>query len=267
MTSSSSSLDTQLDAPLRGKTALVTGGARGLGEAISRRLASAGARVALVGRDKDRLAALAAELPHEPLVVPADLAEPDAPLTALHSAIDAFGRLDVLINNAGMSRGGPSHLITAADLDRVFALNVRAGLLLAGHAAPHIAEAGGGSIVFMSSVLGNRGTPGATLYAATKGALDAASRALAAEWGPSGVRVNTVRPGVTRSDMTAGFVDNPAVHAAYLKRVPLRRLGTAEDVAETVLFLSSPASAYLTGLQIDVDGGWGATAPSVRAAE
>jgi NAD(P)-dependent dehydrogenase (short-subunit alcohol dehydrogenase family) len=266
MASSSSGVGA-LDAPLLGKTALVTGGARGLGEAISRRLASAGARVALVGRDKDRLAALAAELPHEPLVIPADLTEPDAPLAALATAIDEFGQLDVLVNNAGLSLGGPSHLLTAADVDRVFALNVRAGLLLAAHAAPHIAESGGGSIVFISSALSNRGTPGAHLYAATKGALDAASRALAAEWGPSGVRVNTVRPGVTRTDMVATLVADPAVQAAYLKRVPLRRVGTPEDVAETVFWLSSPAGEYLTGLRIDVDGGWGATAPSVRAAE
>jgi NAD(P)-dependent dehydrogenase (short-subunit alcohol dehydrogenase family) len=266
MASSSSGVGA-LDAPLLGKTALVTGGARGLGEAISRRLASAGARVALVGRDKDRLAALAAELPHEPLAIPADLTEPDAPLAALATAIDEFGQLDVLVNNAGTSHPGPSNQLTAADVDRVFALNVRAGLLLAAHAAPHIAESGGGSIVFISSALSNRGTPGAVLYAATKGALDSASKALAAEWGPSGVRVNTVRPGITRSDMVVGVVDNPAVQAAYLKRVPLRRIGTPEDVAETVFWLSSPASAYLTGLQIDVDGGWGATAPSVRAAE
>ena len=256
-----------MDAPLLGKTALVTGGARGLGEAISRRLASAGARVALVGRDKDRLAGLAAELPHEPVVIPADLAEPEAPLAALAAAIDALGRLDVLVNNAGISLGGPSHLLTAADVDRAFALNVRAGLLLAAHAAPHIAEAGGGSIVFISSALSNLGTPGAHLYAATKGALDAASKALAAEWGPSGVRVNSVRPGVTRTDMVASLVDNAAIQATYLKRVPLRRVGTPEDVAETVFFLSSPAGAYLTGLLVDVDGGWGATAPSVRVAE
>jgi NAD(P)-dependent dehydrogenase (short-subunit alcohol dehydrogenase family) len=104
-------------------------------------------------------------------------------------------------------------------------------------------------------------------YAATKGALDAAGRALAAEWGPAGVRVNTVRPGVTRSDMAAGLIDNPAIQAAYLTRVPLRRVGAAEDVAEAVLFLSTPASGYITGQLIDVDGGWGATAPSIRATE
>jgi len=187
-----STVDTRPATPLLGKTALVTGGARGLGEAISRRLASAGARVALVGRDKDRLAA---------------------------------------------------------------------------HGTPHIAEAGGGSIVFLSSVLSHRGTPGAVPYAASKGALDAATKALAAEWGPSGVRVNSVRPGVTRTDMVAGFADDPAVQAAYLRRVPLGRYGDPSDVAETVLFLSSPVSAYLTGLLIDVAGGWSATAPSVRAAE
>jgi NAD(P)-dependent dehydrogenase (short-subunit alcohol dehydrogenase family) len=209
---------------------------------------------------------VAAELPHHPLIIPADLADPDAPLAALDTAFEAFGRLDVLVNNAGISLPGPSNLLTVDQVDQLFALNVRAPLLLAGHAAAHIAEAGGGSIIFMSSALSNRGNALTSLYAATKGALDAASRALAAEWGPSGVRVNTVRPG-TRSDMAASLVDDPAVQAAYLKRVPLGRVGAPEDVAETVLFLSSPASAYLTGLLIDVDGGWGATAPSIRATD
>jgi NAD(P)-dependent dehydrogenase (short-subunit alcohol dehydrogenase family) len=267
MTTSETTFDAQLATPLLGKTALVTGGGRGLGEAISRRLASAGARVALIGRDKDRLAALAAELPHGAVAIPADLADPDAPLAALDTAVNALGRLDILVNNAGLSDPGPSQELTAERLDRLFAVNVRAGLLLAGHAAPHIAEAGGGSIVFISSALSNRGNPGTVSYAATKGALDAAGRALAAEWGPAGVRVNTVRPGVTRSDMAAGLIDNPAIQAAYLTRVPLRRVGAAEDVAEAVLFLSTPASGYITGQLIDVDGGWGATAPSIRATE
>ena len=266
MTSPETTYDA-LTTPLLGKAALVTGGARGLGEAISRRLASAGARVALVGRDKDRLAALAAELPHGALAIPADLTDPDAPLAALDSALQALGRLDVLVNNAGLSDPGPSNELTAERLDRLFAVNVRAPLLLAGHAAPHIAEAGGGAIVFISSALSNRGNTQTASYAATKGALDAAGRALAAEWGPAGVRVNVVRPGVTSSDMTEGLVGNPAIRAAYLSRVPLRRVGAADDVAEAVLYLSTPASGYVTGQLIDVDGGWGATAPSIRATE
>jgi NAD(P)-dependent dehydrogenase (short-subunit alcohol dehydrogenase family) len=230
-------------------------------------LAAAGARVALVGRDKDRLAATAADLPYEPPVIPADLADPEEPLAALETAVEGLGRLDILVNNAGISSPGASHLLTAADLDRVLAVNLRAPLLLAGHAAPHIAAAGGGCIVFISSALSNRGNTGTSLYAATKGGLDAAARALAAEWGPSGVRVNTVRPGVTRSDMTAALVNAPAVQAAYLKRIPLGRVGEPADVAEAVLYLSSPASAYVTGQLIDVEGGWGATAPSIRSTE
>jgi NAD(P)-dependent dehydrogenase (short-subunit alcohol dehydrogenase family) len=267
MTSSTDTLPSQAGLPLRGQTALVTGGGRGLGAAISRRLAAAGARVALVGRDKDRLAATAAGLPGEPLVIPADLGDPEAPLAVLDTALDAFGRLDVLVSNAGISRPGPSHLATAADLDEVLAVNLRAPLLLAGHAAALMAAGGGGAITFVSSALSNRGNPLTSSYAAAKGGLDALTRALAAEWGPSAVRVNTVRPGVTRSDMSAPLVGDPAVRAAYLKRVPLGRIGEPEDIAAAVLFLSSPDSAYITGQLIDLDGGWGATAPSIRATE
>ncbi|MFC5117429.1 SDR family NAD(P)-dependent oxidoreductase [Amycolatopsis halotolerans] len=267
MTSSTDTHDPRTDAALRGRTALVTGGARGLGAAISRRLAEAGARVALVGRDKDRLSAMAADLPGEPLVIPADLSEPDAPLAVLDTALSTFGRLDALVSNAGKSQPVPSHLATAADLDEVFALNVRAPLLLAGHAAGLMAESGGGTIVFVSSALSNRGHPLTSAYSATKGALDAATRALAAEWGPSAVRVNTVRPGITRSDMVAPLLDNASILAAYLKRVPLGRVGEPADVAEAVLFLSSAASAYITGQLLDLDGGWGATSPPIPASE
>jgi NAD(P)-dependent dehydrogenase (short-subunit alcohol dehydrogenase family) len=253
----------QLTHPLTGKTVLVTGGGRGLGAAISRRVAAAGARVALVGRNKDRLQEVADGLPHDPLIVPADLGEPDAPLAVLDQVISVFGTLDVLVNNAGLGHVGSSDQLTPREVGQVLGLNARAALLLAGHAAGHMARSGGGSIVTISSALSNRGNPMNSLYSASKGALDAAARALAAKWGPSGVRVNVVRPAVTRSDMATDILDNPDMQATYRCSVPLGRVGEPADVAEAVLFLA--ASSYVTGQLLDLDGGWGATARSILA--
>jgi NAD(P)-dependent dehydrogenase (short-subunit alcohol dehydrogenase family) len=255
----------QLTLPLTGKTVVVTGGGRGMGAAISRRLAAAGARVALVGRNKHRLQEVADGLPNDPLIVPADLGEPDAPLAVLDQVISALGTLDVLVNNAGLGHFGPSDQLTPPEVDQVLGLNVRAALLLAGHAAGRMARSGGGSIVTISSALSNRGNAMNSLYSASKGALDAATRALAAEWGPSGVRVNVVRPGITRTDMATDILDNPDMVATYRRSVPLDRVGEPADVAEAVLFLASPASSYITGQLLDVDGGWGATARSILA--
>jgi NAD(P)-dependent dehydrogenase (short-subunit alcohol dehydrogenase family) len=255
--------DSDLLRPLRAKTALVTGGGRGLGAAISRRLDRAGARVAVVGRSKPALDTVVSQSHNDAMAVAADLSADDEPARVLDLVLRAFGRLDVLVSNAGAGHSGPSDELTVEDLDRVWALNVRAALLLQGRAAAHMARAGGGSIVSLSSALSGLGNTYSSLYAATKGALDAATRSLAAEWGPRGVRVNAVRPGVTRSDLSAAIVNNAALRANYEQQVPLRRAGEPGDVAETVLFLSSPQASYITGQTINVDGGWTTTKPSI----
>jgi NAD(P)-dependent dehydrogenase (short-subunit alcohol dehydrogenase family) len=253
---------THLDLPLAGKTALVTGGARGLGASISRSLAGAGARLVLVGRDKSTLDAFAAELPNNPVVVAADLYEAGAPLAVLDQAREAVGTIDVLVNNAGGGGGGRSDELTPEAADQGWALNLRAPLLLAGHAAADMARNGGGSIVNISSSLSRQGMAGTSLYGALKGGLESYTLALAAEWGHGQVRVNVVSPGATRSDLGAWVVDNETVRANYLTKVPLGRVGEPEDIAAAVLFLSSPASSYITGQIISVDGGWATTAPS-----
>jgi NAD(P)-dependent dehydrogenase (short-subunit alcohol dehydrogenase family) len=153
---------------------------------------------------------------------------------------------------------GPSQVLTAAGIDGLFALNVRPALVLAGLLAPGMAERGGGSIVTVSSAAAARGAGFTALYAATKGALDAMTRALAAEWGPAGVRVNAVRPGITETDMTRDLMAGPAA-AFYRGQVALRRTGRPEEVAEVVAFLASDAAAYLTAQTITVDGGWADT--------
>jgi NAD(P)-dependent dehydrogenase (short-subunit alcohol dehydrogenase family) len=154
-------------------------------------------------------------------------------------------------------------------VDALFALNVRATLLLGGRLAAHMAAHGGGAIVNVSSAAAGRGTGFTAAYTATKGALDAATRALAAEHGPAGVRVNAVAPGITETSMTGDLFGDPAVAAFYTDRVALGRIGRPEDVAEVVAFLVSDAAAYVTAQTIAVDGGWrdtGAILPPPPAA-
>ncbi len=256
--------DTEASAadPLTGMTALVTGGGRGLGAAISERLARAGARVALVGRNHNSLAAWAERLPHDPIVVPADLSDPDVRTNVLDPVLRELGSLDVLVNNAGVVHFGASDSLTAQDVDALLAINVRAPLLLAGAVAAHMAGRGGGSIVNISSGLGEIGSANGSLYAASKGALDAFTRALAAEWGPRQVRVNAVRAGLIRSESAAFLTENEHLRRRYEQRVPLRRLAENQDVADAVLFLASPASAFITAQVLNVDGGSSTTTPS-----
>ena len=247
---------------LEGQRALVTGGGRGLGTAISAHLARAGARVAVTCRDADSLRRQAALLPAGTVTVTADLADPAAPSRMLTEVVDRLGGLDILVNNAGVFHHGPSNRLSAADIDAVFAVNTRGPLLLAAAAAAHMADRDGGSIVNISSGLGHIGNAGGSLYAASKGALDAFTRALAAEWGPRGVRVNAVRSGLLRSDATRFLTEDDELRQRYEATVPLRRLGENDDVAQAVLFLASPAAAYITAQVLDVDGGSSTTAPA-----
>jgi NAD(P)-dependent dehydrogenase (short-subunit alcohol dehydrogenase family) len=237
---------------------VVTGGGRGIGAWTAALLSRAGAKLALVGRDVVSLNEVADGLPRGTVVVPADLSLPEAPDVVMEALVRQLGQVDVLVNNAGAGRQTFSQDLTVAEADSLWALNARAPLLLGAKAAAHMAETGGGSIVNVSSAVGSdRGMANVSLYATTKGAVDALTLALAAEWGPSGVRVNAVRPGVVRTDFSAGITGNPALTEMLSKEYVLKRFGNPEDVAQAILFFASPASSYITGQLLSVDGGWG----------
>lgn len=238
------------------RTAVVTGASRGIGEAIARRLDVDGFRVALVARDMEALAAVAADLTNEPVVVSADLGTPDGPAQAMAEALAAFGgRLDCLVNNAGAALRKDSDTVTADEIDHLFAVNVRSALLLCAEALPVMAAQGSGSIVSISSISGLRGAPRRSVYAATKAALDGMTRSIAMEFGPRGVRANAVAPGVVETAMWRQHLADPAVEAAVLGVIPTRRLSTAEEVADVVAFLASDQSRAITGETISADGG------------
>jgi NAD(P)-dependent dehydrogenase (short-subunit alcohol dehydrogenase family) len=245
---------------LRGRTALVTGAGRGIGAAIARALDGAGARVALVARSEGELRAVAAGLANGPVVVPADLSTAEGPGVAAAAALDAFaGRLDVLVNNAGTLLRKDSHTVTVEELDLLWQVNVRSALLLTAAVLPAMLAQGSGAIVSVSSISALRGAPRRSIYAATKAALDGMTRSLAMEYGPRGIRANAVAPGVVETEMWRENLAKPGVADAVLSLIPTRRLSTAEEVADVVVFLASDAARAITGEIISADGGIHAT--------
>ena len=240
---------------LEGRTAVVTGASRGIGAATARALDDAGARVALVARSREDLMALARELVHDPVVVVADLGDTDAPATVARQALEALGTVDVLVNNAAAAARLATVDTDAALIDGLLAVNVRAPLLLIDGLVPSMIERGRGSIVNLSSVSGLVGTPNRAAYAASKGALDAATRSLAIELGPSGIRVNSVAPGVVDTALWAKNKAIPGVIETIEAQTPLRRWATPEDIADVIVFLASDAARFVTGETIAADGG------------
>jgi gluconate 5-dehydrogenase/3-oxoacyl-[acyl-carrier protein] reductase len=243
-----------LPGSLDGRTALVTGASRGIGAATARALDAAGARVAIVGRDTDALATVAKDL-HDPVVIVADLADPAAPAAVAAQADDQLSPIDVLVNNAATAARLPAVETDAALVDHLMAVNVRAPLLLIAALVPAMVERGRGSIINLSSVSGLVGTPRRAAYAASKGALDAATRSLAMELGPQGIRVNAVAPGVVDTALWAKNKVIPGVVEGIEAQTPLRRWATPEDIADVVVFLATDAARFVTGETISVDGG------------
>ncbi len=246
---------------LDGKTALVTGAARGLGRAISLALADAGADVALglrVGTDAEDLATEIEGMGRRAVRVQMDLLDLDQVRTAVEEVREAFGRIDILVNNAGI---GPEEAAaedwTEADFDATFGLNVK-GLFFASQAVARLMiEQGGGRIVNMSSQAGFIALPGEAIYCASKAAVSHLTKCHAVEWGRYGINVNAVAPTFIRTPGTAPALADAAFKADVEERIAaLHRIGEPVDVAGAVVYLASPASGLVTGTTLMVDGGW-----------
>jgi NAD(P)-dependent dehydrogenase (short-subunit alcohol dehydrogenase family) len=249
-----------MTAVLSGRTALVTGASRGIGAGIARALDAAGARVALCARTAEGLAPVAAELSRDPVIIAGDLARAEEPARiAARAAAELGAPLDVLVCNAALGARPALEQVDAALIDRLYAVNVRATLLLIQAVVPGMVRRGGGSIISLSSVSGVVGTPRRSAYAATKGAVDAMTRSLAAELGPRGIRLNTVAPGVVDTDMWAQNKAVPGVIEQVNALTPLRRWAEPADIADAVTFLASDAARFITGETICVDGGMART--------
>lgn len=242
--------------PLAGKVALVTGGSRGLGAAIVRRLASEGAHVAFTyvsSADKARALAEQVEtLGVRALAIQADAASPEAVEQAVHQTAKELGRLDILVNNAGIAAGGPIEEASLEDFDRQFAVNVRGVFVAIKAAARYLKE--GGRIINIGSVLGDSvPLPGVAVYSATKSAVAGLTRGAARDFGPRGITVNTVQPGPIDTDMNPA--DGPSAEAQRAL-LAIKRHGKAEEIAAAVAYLASPGAAFVTGISLNVDGGF-----------
>lgn len=239
------------------RIALVTGASSGLGVAIAQALGECGAAVALAARRTERLAANVAALAErgvKAMAVTVDVSDPDSCANAVKQATELGGRLDILINNAGVASSIPASKESPADFARVVQINLHGAYWMAQAAAPVMTA--GGSIINISSVLGLRsaGLPQAA-YSASKAGLFGLTRDLAAQWsGRRGIRVNAIAPGFFPTEMTAEYDDGYLDR--QLQRVPLSRLGHEDELAATVVWLASRAGGYVTGQTVVVDGGF-----------
>lgn len=253
MTTSSRDLD--------GRVALITGASRGQGEAEARLLVERGARVIVADVLVEPGQTLADELGDAATFVALDVRSAAAWAAAVATAVEHFGRLDICVNNAGIIRAGYLRDVSEQDYLDVVAVNQLGCFLGMQAVTPTMTAQGRGSIVNVSSIAGLQGVAGALPYVATKWAIRGMTKAAAIELGPSGIRVNSVHPGVIDTPMTRNddfdAVDADAVFAGF----PLRRIGSAGEVAEMVAFLASDASAYCTGAEFVVDGGASAGRP------
>ncbi len=243
---------------LTGRVALVTGASRGLGRAMAAALAGAGAKVVLAGRDTGALAESVASIHAaggRAASIAFDVADTAAGAAAVAEVVADQGRLDILINNAGIIQRAPILDTETADWQRVVDTNLTGAFALARAAGRPMVEQGWGRIISTGSVLSLLARPGIPAYIATKHALTGLTKALAVELGPHGVTANAIAPGFIRTEFTQPMQDDPNFDAMIEQRTPLGRWGEPDDLAGTVIYLASNASAYVNGHLLVVDGG------------
>jgi cyclopentanol dehydrogenase len=244
---------------LQNKVALISGGAKGMGAVEAKIFAKEGAKVVIgdvLETEGKQIEAEINETGGECLFVPLDVTDENQWNEAVAATLGRFGKLDILINNAGIFRTGRVEETSSAEWDQVMDINAKGVFLGAKAAIPAMREAGGGSIINLSSVAGLVGAAYSTAYSASKGAVRLFTKSTAIQYATDGVRCNSIHPGVIQTDMTKEAIADSQFKAQRLDPTPLARLGQPEDVAYGALYLASDESSFVTGAELVIDGGW-----------
>jgi NAD(P)-dependent dehydrogenase (short-subunit alcohol dehydrogenase family) len=243
---------------LAGRVALVTGAGRGLGRAIARAVGRAGAAVACAGRSRDQVDAAAAELEAagaRALALGLDVTRTDQITAAVEEAEARLGPIDILVNNAGITLERKTVELTDEEWDRVLATNVTAMFRCARAVAPGMIRRGHGKVINVGSMYGVIGVARYAAYCASKAAVDGLTRSLAVEWARHGIQINCLAPGYMNTDIPRAALADERTRALFLSKVPARRIGEPEEVGALAVYLASPASDFMTGQTLYLDGG------------
>ena len=241
---------------LTNKTAIITGGGSGIGQACAWAFYQEGANVVLFGRREDKLKETAQELGSRAMTVSGDMTRSEDLDRLVQETLSKFHRIDILVNNAGLFKGAPLHEISDEQYDEMMNINMRAVFQLTRRVLPVMMEQKSGNIIHISSILGIIAVPQVSVYNISKGALNQFSRSIAVEYGSYGIRSNSICPGLIETDMTADLMKDEALMQEWSKGYPIGRFGKPEDVASACLFLASDESSFITGTVLPVDGGF-----------
>jgi len=244
---------------LTGKVAMVTGSTRGLGEVSAMALAKAGADVAVCGRntvDLERVSAAVRDLARDSAGFVLDVTSKQSVHDGVNRILDHFGKVDILVNNAGLNHRVPVLEYPEEAWDLVIATNLKGYFLVAQAVAPQMLERGYGKVINMSSILGKVGLPNQLAYASAKGGVDQMTKVMALEWAKQGVRVNAVGPTYFETEMVKQIREDPERFNFINERTPMGRWGHLPELEGIIIFLAAPASDFITGQTIYIDGGW-----------
>jgi len=244
-----------MDLQLDGRVAVVTGASRGLGHAIASAYVAEGMSVVAAARSTTDLAALAASAPDRIVAVTCDMADRSAVAGLVDVAVERFGRLDVVVNNAGIAPAGAFTEMPVDRWDDVFAVNVFAPVVLAQAAGRIFLEQGHGKVINVASTSGLRGKPTLAAYSSSKGAMLRFTEAVAGEWARHGVQVNAIAPGAFATDAQAAVLESPQILERRLRKIPAGRMGDVAEIGPLACYLASPASDFVTGAVYVIDGG------------